>query len=150
MKRLHRANSLRRSRPVVRCLSALAESQARAIRALRSRPARPALLAAATDGGKPQEQATRSLRNHREKAFQAQLVPALARRRRKMLVSLWALPLSEGRRGPPSTVSSGSGVGSIQAASQSSTAVTPNPSIKRTCLRQAAYVKRWASQGTRL
>ena len=87
----------------------------------------------------------RNLRNHRAKAFQAQLVPSLARRQKQMLVSLWALPLSEGRRGLPGTVSSGSGIGGIQAAPQSSTAVTPNPSIKRTCLWQAAYVKRWAS-----
>ena len=84
----------------------------------------------------------RNLRNHRAKAFQAQLVSSLARRQRQMLVSLWALPLSEGRHGLPGTVSSGSGIGGIQAAPQASTAVTPNPSIKRTCLRQAAYVKR--------
>ena len=49
-------------------------------------------------------------------AFQAQSASALARRRRQMLVSQWALPLSEDWRGLSGTVSSGSGVGGLQAA----------------------------------
>ena len=65
-------------------------------------------------------------------SFQAQLVPALARCRRQMLVSLWALPLSQGRRDLRSTVRSGSGLGSIQAVPRLPTAVTPNLSIEGT------------------
>ena len=56
----------------------------------------------------------RNLRNHRAKAFQAQLVSSLARRQRQMLVSLWALPLSEDRRGLQGTAPRGSGVGGVQ------------------------------------
>ena len=148
MSLMHRAISLRRSRPVARCLFVLVELQARATHVLRSSPVQPAFSAVAAVIDDSQRQAMRSLRNHRATALQAQLVPSLARRQRQMLVSLWALPLSEGRRALAGTVSSGSEVGSIRTAPQSSTAVTPNPSIKRTCLRQAAYVKRWASQGT--
>ena len=88
----------------------------------------------------------RASRNYRAKAFRAQLVPALARRRRQMLVSLWALPLSESRLGLPGTVSSGSGVGSIQAVPRLPTVVTPNHSIegtvKRLRLLPAPHVKR--------
>ena len=58
---------------------------------------------------------TRASRHDRAKAFRAQLVPALARRRRQMLVSLWALPLSERRRGLRAAVPRGSGVGGVQA-----------------------------------
>ena len=89
---------------------------------------------------------TRASGKHRAKALRAQLVPALARRRRQMLVSLWALPLSECRRGLPGTVSSGSGVGSMRSVPRLSTVVTPNPSIegtvKRLRLLPAPHVKR--------
>ena len=64
--------------------------------------------------GYSSKQAMRASRNHCAKAFQAQLVPALARRRRQMLVSLWALPLSEGRRAFRGTEPRGSGVGGVQ------------------------------------
>ena len=57
---------------------------------------------------------TRASCHHRTKVFRAQLVPALARRRRQMLVSLWALPLSEGRRGLQGMAPRGSGVGGVQ------------------------------------
>ena len=143
---MHRGATRRPSRPVVRCLSALSASQARARRALRSRPARSAIFAVATVIGSSAKQATRGFRNLRGKAFPAQLASALARRRGQMLVSLWALPLSEGRRSLGGTVSSGSGVGGVQTVPRLSTSLTPNPSIKRTVkgLRPspAAYVKR--------
>ena len=93
---------------MVRLLSALAEPQAREVHALRSRPARPVFVAVATVVGNSSRRATRGFPNHRGKAFQAQVAPALARRRGQMLVSLWALPLSEGRRSLGRTVSSGS------------------------------------------
>ena len=131
---------------MVRLLSALAEPQAREVHALRSRPARPVFVAVATIIGSSSRQATRCFRNLRGKAFQAQVAPALARRRGQMLVSLWALPLSEGRRSLGGTVSSGSGVGGVQTVPRLFTSLTPNPSIKRTVkgLRPspAAYVKR--------
>ena len=145
MNLMHRAVAPKQSKPGRR-LSASVEPQARAIHALRSRPVRPILAAVAAVIGNPSRQATRGLRNHRIKAFQAQLAPALARRRRQMLVSQWALPLSEGKRARPGTVSSGSGVGGVQTVPRLSTSLTPNPSIKRTVkgLRPspAAYVKR--------
>ena len=146
MNLMHRAVTSKQSRPVVRLLSALAEPQAREVHALRSRPARPAFVAVATVVGNSSRRATRGFPNHRGKAFQAQVAPALARRRGQMLVSLWALPLSEGRRSLGGTVSSGSGVGGVQTVPRLSTSLTPNPSIKRTVkgLRPspAAYVKR--------
>ena len=145
---MHRAVALKPSRPVVRCLCALAEPQARAIHALRSSPAQPSFSAAAAVIDSSPWRATHGFRNHRARAFRAPLVPALARRRRQMLVSQWALPLSEGRRGLGGTASSGSGIGGVHTVPRLSTAVTPNPSIKRTVkgLRPspAAYVKRWA------
>ena len=49
-----------------------------------------------------------------------------------MLVSQWALPLSEGQRGLQAAVPRGSGVGGVQAVPRFSTVVTPNPSFKRT------------------
>ena len=116
MNHMHRAIALRRSRPVGRSVSALAEPRARASCALGSRPARPALSTVAKASGESPGQATRGFRNHRAKAFQAQLASALARRRRQVLVSQWALPLSEDWRGLSGTVSSGSGVGGVQAA----------------------------------
>ena len=116
MNHMHRAIALSRSRPVGRSMSALAEPQARASCALGSRPARPAVSTVAKASGESPRQATRGVRNRRATAFQAQLAPALARRRRQMLVSLWALPLSEGWSALPRTVSSGIGAGGVQAA----------------------------------
>ena len=154
MNLMHGAVARKPSRPAAGYLSALVEPQARAIHARRPRPARPLFVAVATVIGSSSRQATRGFRNHRIKAFRAQLASALARRRGQMLVSLWALPLSEGRRSLGGTVSSGSGVGGVQTVPRLSTSLTPNPSIKRTVkgLRPspAAYVKRWASQGTSL
>ena len=133
-------------------LCALALPRVRAMPTLRSiRRQRPFVAVAKIVGNSP-KQTTRASCNHRAKAFRAQLVPALARRRRQMLVSLWALPLSESRRGLRGTVSSGSGIGSIQAVPRLPTVVTPNHSIegtvKRLRLLPAPHVKRWASQGT--
>ena len=127
VKRMHRAFALKLSRPVVQCLSASSEPQARAIHALRSRPAPPALSAVAAVSGKSLKQATRGFRTHRGTAFQAQLASALTRRRGQMLVSRWALPLSEGRRARPSTVSSGSGVGGVQTVPRFSTVGVSSP-----------------------
>ena len=127
---MRRADALKLSRPVERCLLALAEPQARAIHALRSRPAPPALSAVAAVSGKSLKQATRGFRTHRGTAFQAQLAPALARRRGQMLVSLRALPLSEGRPALPGTVSSGSGVGGVQALPRFSTGGDAQPFVQ--------------------
>ena len=145
MNLMHRAVALKPSRPG-HCLSTSVVSQARAVHTLRSRPARPVFDAAATVVGNSSRRATRGFPNHRGKAFQAQVAPALARRRGQMLVSLGALPLSEGRRSLGRTVSSGSGVGSMQSAPRLPTVVTPNPSIegtvKRLRLLPAPHVKR--------
>ena len=132
VKLTHRAIALKPSRQVVRCLFALAEPQARAFHALRSRPAGSALSAVAVVISNSPKQATRGFRNHRAKALPAQLVPALARRRRQMLASLWALPLSESRRGLRGTEPSGSGVSGVQPSLAFPPSVTPNPSFKRT------------------
>ena len=72
----------------------------------------------------------RSLRNHRATALQAQLVPSLARRQRQMLVSLWALPLSECRRALAGTVSSGSGVGGVRTVPRLSTIGDAQPFVQ--------------------
>ena len=130
MNLMHRAITVKPSWPVIRCLSALAEPQARAIHALRSRPARPAFEAVATAGGNSPKQPTRGFCNHRAKAFPAQLAPALARRRGQTLVSQWAQPLSEGRRGPGGTVPSGSGVGGVQTVPRLSTAGDAQPFVQ--------------------
>ena len=130
MNLMHRAIALRRSKPVGRSMSALAEPQARASCALGSRPARPALSTVAKANGESPGQATRGFRNHRATAFQAQLAPALARRRGQMLVSQWALPLSEGRRAIAGTVSSGSGVGGVQAILRFSTGGDAQPFVQ--------------------
>ena len=82
---------------------------------LRSRPEERPFVAVAKVVGYSPKRTTRASCHHRAKAFQAQLVPALARRRRQMLVSLWALPLSEGRRAFRGTEPRGSGVGGVQA-----------------------------------
>ena len=130
MNLMHRAIALKPSRPVVRRLSALAVSQARAIHVLRSRPVRSFFSAVAAVIGNSRSQATRGCRNHRAKAFPAQLVPALTRRRRQMLVSLWALPLSEGWRGFQTAAPRGSGVGGVQAVSRFSTVGAAQPFVQ--------------------
>ena len=81
---------------------------------LRSRPEECPFVAVAEVVGYSLRRKIRASCHHRAKAFRAQLVPALARRRRQMLVSLWALPLSEGQRGSQGTAPRGSGVGGVQ------------------------------------
>ena len=130
MNLMHRVVELKLSRPVARCLSALAEPQAKAVHALRSRPARPVFVAVATVGGNSSRQATRGFLNHRAKALRAQLVPALARRRRQMLVSQWALPLRGGRRGFRATAPRVSGVGGVQAVPRSPTVGDAQPFVQ--------------------
>ena len=129
MKRMHRVVAPKRSRPGRR-FSTSVVSQARAIHALRSRPKRSAFVAVATVAGSSPQQATRGFRNLRAKAFQAQLVLALARRRRQMLVSLWALPLSKCLPGLRGTESSGSGVGGVQAILRFSTVGDAQPFVQ--------------------
>ena len=113
---------------------------------LRPRPEERPFVAVAKVVGHSLKRTTRASCHHRAKVFRAQLVPALARRRRQMLVSLWALPLSQGRRGLGSKVRCGSGVGSIQPVPRLPTVVTPNLSIEGTAsgLRPSAapHVKR--------
>ena len=151
MNLMHHAITPKPSRQAIQCLSASAEPHVRALPTLRPRLEERPLVAVAEVAGHSPKRTTRASRHHRAKALQAHLVPALARRRRQMLVSLWALPFSESRRGLQGAAPRGSGVGSTQAVPRSSTTLTPNPSIKRTVkgLRpsSAAYVKRWASQG---
>ena len=135
VKLTHRPVAPKPSRRAVQCVFASAELHVRAARAmptLRSRPEERPFVAVAKVVGYSPKQATRAFRNHCTKAFQAQSVPALARRRRQMLISLWALPLSETRRGLPATVSSGSWVGSMQSVPRLPTVVTPNLSIEGT------------------
>ena len=151
MKLTHRAVAPKPSRQAIQCVSASAELHVRAMPTLRPRPEKRPFVAVAEVVGYSLKRKTRASRNHRAKALQAQLVPALARRRRQMLVSLWALPLSEGRCGFQCTVRCGSGVGGIQPVPRLPTVVTPNLSIEGTAsgLRPPAapHVKRWASQG---
>ena len=146
MNLMHRAIACKPSRPAIQCGAPPAVLDVRAMPTLRSRPEERPFVAVAEVVGYSPKQATRASRDHRAKAFQAQLVSALARRRRQMLVSLWALPLSESQRGLPGTVSSGSGVGSMQSVPRLPTIVTPNPSIegtvKRLRLLPATHVKR--------
>ena len=130
MSLMHRALALKPSGPIVRCLSALAEPQAREVHALRSRPARSALEAVATAGGNSPKQPSRGFCNHRAKAFPAQLAPALARRRGQTLVSQWAQPLSEGRRGLGGTEPRGSGIGGVQAVPRLSTVGDAQPFVQ--------------------
>ena len=141
-----RAIAPRPSRPAAQRVSASAGPHVRTMPTLRLRPEECPFVAVAEVVGYSPKQATRPSLSHRTKAFQAQLVPALAHRRRQMSVSLWALPLSSGQRGFQGTAPRGSGFGSIQVATRSPTSLTPNPSIKRTVkgLRPspAAYVKR--------
>ena len=132
MNRTHRLVAPKPSRRADQCVCASADLHVRTMPTLRPRSEERPFVAVAEVVGYSLKRTTRASCNHRAKAFQAQLVPALARRRRQMLVSLWALPLSEGRRALLGTVSSGSGVGGVQAFPRFSTVVTPNPSFKRT------------------
>ena len=138
MNLVHRAFARKPSTQAIQFVSASAEPHVRAVRAVRAMPTlrsrseeRP-FVAVVKVVGSSLKRTTRASRNHRAKAFRAQLVLALARRRRQMLVSLWALPLSESRRGLPGTVSSGSGIGSMQSVPRLPTVVTPNLSIEGT------------------
>ena len=156
MNLVHRAFARKPSTQAIQFVSASAEPHVRAVKAmptLRSRAEERPFVPVAEVVGYSLKRKMRASRTHRAKAFRAQLVPALARRRRQMLVSLWALPLSQGRRGLGTTVRCGSGVGSIQPVPRLPTVVTPNLSIEGTAsgLRPPAapHVKRWASQRTR-
>ena len=132
MNLMHHAITPKPSRQAIQCLSASAEPHVRAMPTLRPRSeVRPFVAFAKVVGYSP-KRTTRASGKRRAKAFRAQLVPALARRRRQMLVSLWALPRSQGRRGFGTTVRCGSGVGSIQPVPRLRTVVTPNLSIEGT------------------
>ena len=114
MKLTHRAVAPRPARQAIQCVSALAELHVRAMPTLRPRPEKRPLVAVAEVVGYSLKRKTRASCYHRAKAFRAQLVPALARRRRQMLVSLWELPLIAGRRGLQGTAPRGSEVGGVQ------------------------------------
>ena len=114
MKLTHRAVAPKPSRQAIQCVSASAELHVRAMPTLRPRLEERPLVAVAEVAGHSPKRTTRASCHHGARAFQAQLVPALARRRRQMLVSLWALPLSEGRRGIQGMAPRGSGVGGVQ------------------------------------
>ena len=130
MNLVHRAFARKPSTQAIQCLSASAELHVRAVPTLRTRPEVRPFVAVAKVVGSSLKRTTRASRNHRAKAFRDQLVPALARRRRQMLVSLWALPLSESRCGLPGTVSSGSGVGGVQALPRFSTGGDAQPFVQ--------------------
>ena len=132
MKSMHRVFTRKPARPAPQCLSATAELHVKAMPTLRPRPEERPFVAVTKVVGYSIKRTIRASRNHRGKAFQAQFVPALARRRRQMLVSLWALPLSHGQRRLGSTARCGSGVGSIQPVPRLPTVVTPNLSIEGT------------------
>ena len=110
----HRVIAPRPARQAIQCVSALAELHVRAMPTLRPRSEERPFVAVAKVVGYSLKRTTRASCHQRAKAFRAQLVPALARRRRQMLVSLWALPLSEGQRGLQGTAPRGSGVGGVQ------------------------------------
>ena len=126
----HRAFARKPSTQAIQCLSAPADLHVRAVPTLRPRPELRPFVAVAKFVGHSPKQAKRASRNHRTKAFRAQLVPALARRRRQMLVSLWALPLSEGWRALACTVSSGSGVGGVHTVPRFSTVGDAQPFVQ--------------------
>ena len=130
MKLTHRAVAPKPSRQAIQCVSASAEPHVRAMPTLRPRPEKRPFVAVAKVVGYSFKRTTRASRNHRAKAFQAQSVSALARRRRQMLVSLWALPLSHGRRGFGSTVRCSSGVGGIQSVPRLSTVGDAQPFVQ--------------------
>ena len=131
MNLIHRA-AFKPSRPRVRCLSVSARRCASAMPTLRSRPGRLPFVAVAKAVGNSDVGTVYALRNQPWHSPPAQSAPALERHRGQVLVSQWALPLSEGRRSRRAAVPRGSGVGSVQAVPRFSTVVTPNPSFKRT------------------
>ena len=128
---MHRA-AFKPSRLTVRCLSASARLCARAMPTLRPRSGRLPFVAVAEAVGNSDVRTVHALRNQRSHSPPAQSAPALARRRVQMLVSQWALPLDEGRRGLQAAVPCGSGFGGVQAVPRLPSVVTPNPSFKRT------------------
>ena len=133
VKLTHRAFARKPSTQAIQFVSASAEPHVRAVRAmpkLRSRPEERPFVAVAEVVGSSLKRTTRASRNHRAKALQAQLVPALALRRRQMLVSLWALPLSQGRRGLQGMAPRGSGVGGVQAVPRSPTVGDAQPFVQ--------------------
>ena len=123
---MHRA-ALKPPRPTVRCLSASALLCARAMPTLRSKPEQLPFVAVAESAGNSDVGTVDALCNHCLHSSPIQSASALARRRGQLLVSQWALPLGEGRRGLPATVPRGSGVGGIKIVPRLPTAVTPNP-----------------------
>ena len=74
---MHRAIALKLSRQAVQCLSVSAVPHVRAMPTLRSRPEVRLFVAVAKVVGSSLKRTTRASRNHRAKAFRAQLVPAL-------------------------------------------------------------------------
>ena len=130
MNLVHRVKAHSASRPAVQCMSSSAVLHVRAMPTLRSRPEQLPFVAVANVVGYSSEQATRASRNHRAKAFPGQLVPALARSRSQVLVSLWALPLSKGQRGLQAAVPRGSEVGGVQAAPRFSTVGDAQPFVQ--------------------
>ena len=113
---MNRAFPHKPSRQAVQCVSASAELHVRAMPTLRPRSEERPFVPVAEVVGYSLKRTIRASCHHRAKTFRAQLVPALARRRRQMLVSLWALPLSAGRRGLQGTAPRGSGIGGAQTA----------------------------------
>ena len=132
MNLMHRAFACVPSRSTVRCLSASSLLCARAMPTLRSRLERLPFVAVAKSGGNSDVRTVYALRNQRSHSPPTQSAPALAHRRGQMLVSQWALPLSEGQSGLQAAVPRGSAAGGVQAVPRLSTVVTPNPSFKRT------------------
>ena len=126
----HRVIAPRPARQAIQCVSALAELHVRAMPTLRPRSEERPFVAVAKVVGYSLNRTTRASCHHRAKAFRAQLVPALARRRRQMLVSQWALPLSEGRRGLGGTEPRGSGIGGVQAVPRLSTVGDAQPFVQ--------------------
>ena len=130
MKSMHCVITRKPARSAPQCLSAPAELHAKAVPTLRPRPEERPFVAVAKVVDCSLKRTTCASCHHRAKAFRAQLVSALARRRRQMLVSLWALPLSEGRSGLGGTVSSGSGVGGVQTVPRFSTVGDAQPFVQ--------------------
>ena len=130
MNLMHHAITPKPSRQAIQCLSASAEPHVRAMPTLRPRSEERPFVAFAKVVGYSPKRTTRASCHHRAKAFRAQLVPALARRRRQMLVSQWALPLSEVRSALGGTVSSGSGAGGVQATLRFSTVGDAQPFVQ--------------------
>ena len=125
-----RAIAPKPSRQAIQCVSAPAGLYVRAMPTLRPRSEERPFVAVAKVVGYSLKRTTRAPCHHRAKAFRAQLVPALARRRRQMVVSQWALPLSERRRDLRAAVPRGSGVGGVQAVPRFSTVGDAQPFVQ--------------------